>query len=309
MTKRMRMASEPLFNNAQGMGVGMYDRIYIRSGMNTRRYSSIDGGFVDVILKGSTKRERRKMSIGIGLCEGIDNDTLNEAMKVPELYIWPPGVLPICISYIGVDAIYSSCAETGLKMYDQYGKFIHNYHKHQLSFAVDVTGDVCVLDTTYHISIYTYKGVLKRSWLASHAYINSSLFYIKGLVCMLPRRWSEDETFHTYNPEDGELINTHTMRINRGPEWLIQSTHCEYQGMLLSYTPAVYCDCPGMSPSDKPVSIVQEGYAMYDIVSSRRIDKEASNKAEVVCLASSSDGSCVYALDEDKQCIIKLYLS
>ena len=46
------------------------------------------------------------MGLSIGVCNGMNESIMSGMRSVPELYSFPPGVLPICVAYIGDERIY-----------------------------------------------------------------------------------------------------------------------------------------------------------------------------------------------------------
>src|SRR5947209_3285809 len=97
------------FDNLVGVAVGMNDVIYVSDRCNHRIQCFHSNG--TFIRKwGSEGRGDSEFNqpeaIAIGVWNGIHQSIVKEMSAVPELYAFPPGVLPICVMYVGEEEVY-----------------------------------------------------------------------------------------------------------------------------------------------------------------------------------------------------------
>jgi hypothetical protein len=265
---------------------GLYDRIYLRYRDRVYRYNTVTEEWVDIILRMNVTNAHA-CAMEIGLHGGVDEDTMNESIKVPELSTFPPGVLSIAVSYIGIDAIYF-CGDGTLAVFDQNGNGIHRqtppiYHMIENScFSLDPYGNVCTLRPGGHvIRVYTPDGVEKCGWAGNYTMANSMVCVGEWLYITTALEQYED--CETYNIRSGAMIH-HKMLDHLN----MTGIRCAYKGKLLYYHP------------------LTEELSLYN----ERIDAVSIGKlgieSELLCMTMSSDESSLYALDEDHLLVIKL---
>jgi DNA-binding beta-propeller fold protein YncE len=129
--------------------------------------------------------------------------------SVPELYVFPPGVLPICVSYIGEEEIYVTCDANNLvQVFDRHGTFVRRWGRSELrspkGITIDRMGIVYVCDR-YGIWAFDADGtvVWKRiSWThepmsCGMAHEGTSLYYA-----------DKDDTISMHSTVNGEPIKS-----------------------------------------------------------------------------------------------------
>jgi hypothetical protein len=191
-------------NNVWSIGVGMYGKIYVAYHHPAISHPTMDSCvkrfnpdgtcekyFLLTDKDGSTiDREYFPVSIGIDTIDGINKEALIEASKIPELYIFPPGVLPICISYLGDDAIYVSLITThGERLniiYDTNGKHIGCVGK-------EITWRSCISDGLIHsiynhrVHIHTLGGMLLNEWITPADITGGDIIRISDRILITSR--------------------------------------------------------------------------------------------------------------------------
>src|SRR4051794_36139305 len=91
------------------VAVGMNGIIYVTDTFNNRIQCFLSNG--TFIRKWGSRGSsdgafKTPIGIAVGMCNGIQQLILKEMSAVPELYAFPPGVLPICVAYVGDECVY-----------------------------------------------------------------------------------------------------------------------------------------------------------------------------------------------------------
>jgi tripartite motif-containing protein 71 len=106
--------------------------------------------------------------LAMGLFDGMDKAIKVEADKVPELRALPPGVLPICISYVG-DEQLCVCDEDRIQVFTRDGQFVRKWMDDSFGpdfrCAVSEEGEVYVVNTELdYVKVFRGDGTLVRKW-------------------------------------------------------------------------------------------------------------------------------------------------
>jgi hypothetical protein len=145
------------------IAIEMHGRLYILLGNDT--ISLYDGKrFVrSITLSGLIGSSVRHMKVGTS--DKIDEESLIESNKVPELYAFPPGVLPIYLAYLGSDILYVSDGIDGVCVYDNNGIFIRRIKGKVTNFTIDAKGGIHILNNgSYKICSYSSDAKLISSY-------------------------------------------------------------------------------------------------------------------------------------------------
>jgi hypothetical protein len=291
--------SFPLVDHlSQDIAIGMYDRVYVLSMYNDWTcYNSSEPQNKPRVVVCKPKNEHRQLSITIGTGEGIDKETQNEVLKVPELYAFPPGVLPICLVYVGTDIIYIVYRTFGTCVYDQDGELTQRFPIAD-SCAVDKKGGV-ILMTTSRVVSYTPKGEIKQEWKETDEAVHRkmSIWSINGFICTesiyyQPQAMgSNTRVVQTYDSK-GLLV----YRLYPGQYTCDSFFQCVFKnGMLLSI-PRTWTGDDIHELHHYTVDGIRLN--TWNIGSGSSFDRMVSN----------ADGSAVYALDKKQRMIHVLVL-
>jgi hypothetical protein len=113
------------------------------------------------------------VGIAVGVCDGLNKSLLTEMTTVPELYAFPPGVLPICVAYIGEECVYV-CDEFNerVQMFQCNGTFIRQW---MLQGERGIYSVCCKFDRlegllyigfqTKSFQVFDCNGVFIRKWI------------------------------------------------------------------------------------------------------------------------------------------------
>jgi hypothetical protein len=129
-------------------------------------------------------------SIAIGWSDGLDKSVLTEMCTIPELYAFPPGVLPICAVYVGEEYVYvTDTYNHRMQVFRYDGRFIRKWNMpdsaEPLSCAVNTHGVVyvkCKGHTCVHM--FDCNGIFIRKWPV-HVWAHGLSINAFGLIYMI----------------------------------------------------------------------------------------------------------------------------
>jgi hypothetical protein len=233
-------------HDARDIGIGMYNKIYVVSRVpSSRRYVErfhlngiLDMRFTLTESNGSVMSGHyHPTSIQIDTTNGMNLDTWKEALTVPELYAFPPGVLPICLSYLGDDIIFVAFVTDQAKhmyiAYDTNGRFIRRVDTNH-TWRADISNGYIYSIHDSNMHIHAIDGTLIRTW----EYTPSTIFsvcLVNDLICMISDSLAMVYCFNTLGSfvRKFEVISDHETR----------NIYCEYNGTLLVCSNDFYGDC------------------------------------------------------------------
>ena len=107
--------------------LGYNGNVYVADSWNHRiQYFTADGTFIR--KWGSEGSADGQFNYPTGLAIGVDDAIKNRMMSVPELASFPPGVLPICVAYVGVERIYVVDSNNNrIQVFELDGRFIRKW--------------------------------------------------------------------------------------------------------------------------------------------------------------------------------------
>jgi tripartite motif-containing protein 71 len=169
------------FNSPTGVYASRDGILYVCDSRNNRIqcFDSIDGKFIRKWggVRGNGNGEfTDAISLSGGISPQMCDDIMMEIKKVPELYAFPPGVLPICVAYVGDEHIY--VCDTGnyrIQAFDSNGNFLSKWGKKgggigEFGFGLEcavseMEGMVYVADSSNHrVQVFLDNGFFVREW-------------------------------------------------------------------------------------------------------------------------------------------------
>ena len=172
-------SSDGQFWSPHSVAVGCDGTIYITDSNNNRvQCFDSNGMFIHKWGQKGTKDGEFDYPTGlaIGVWNGMNASIMSTMMMVPSLASFPPGVLPICVSYIGIECLY--CTELHgdrIQVFGMDGSFIRKWGSSgsgngefdgPWSCAIGPhDGMVYVSDTWNHrIQVFDGEGEFIRKW-------------------------------------------------------------------------------------------------------------------------------------------------
>jgi hypothetical protein len=279
------------------MKTGRYNRVYLLYDglIGCVRCFSRTGVLVKLIqLKDDEPRKYRDNygSMTIAIHEGIDNDAMLAAKQVPELYAFPPGVLPLCISYLGVEYIYTTSVYHGLRIYDNEGVFIRGVEGYALSACVDRRGRIYVTVGESKVQLYSHDGTFIRGWkYGILEYLETRAMAIGDLL------WLD-----LYNDVDEDHAQIHDEFGNELIKFGLRPPHAnvDLNVKCVFNDTVLVCSCP------LPRHLRESGYKInqYAINGMWLHQWSIGRESNIDFMAVTPDGSLLYTLDNTEHKIV-----
>jgi hypothetical protein len=225
---------------------------------------------------------------------------------VPELYAFPPGVLPICLSYLGTNRLFVFEAHS-IRIHDDEGQPVSIISGPVCMMTIDhKKGVIYTLHPYYSVRSYSYTGKYIGSFrIAESDQVIDVLTIINGLVCTEDSVYLDSDsdseglehtndlqrTVTLYQPFDGKIvISSERMCTSAQPNGKIR---CELNNTLLAHvSQSLYRGIHGR---------IQQFPSPFD--GSNRKDWRLDIDLDIHEMTSSGDGISVYALDRSKHTI------
>jgi hypothetical protein len=211
--------SFPIEANAVSIATDMFNRVCVLgSDRKVRKYDST--GLLTNTISLSCSDLDRVYSIAIGIHEGESKEAMREMRKVPLLLDFPPGVLSICLVYLGLDCIFVAMeSEEGDEIwsYDSDGQSPKHIAEAGTMTIDHQKGIIHTLDECNSVESFTYNGECVSRWDITNSHYIDSFVMINGVIYVKSSSDDQEEEeeeeeggvhITLYQPSDGEIINT-----------------------------------------------------------------------------------------------------
>jgi hypothetical protein len=177
-------------------------------------------------------------SLSIEVREGESKEATIEMKKIHELNQFPPGVLPICASYLGTSILFVTVSRGDTKTirsYDESGHMIKCIADADMMTIDHLNGLIHTLDTDGNdVASYTYDGVLVDEWVITPRTWNVIVFQMMNRLIYTEYQYTERRRV-LYEPHDHKC--THTSTITE--EGMDPSTYVIHDKYVIN----VYSEC------------------------------------------------------------------